>query len=621
MTELYIDGTSVVLPADFSTSVKRENPFFTKNGEYTYDITLQLSNSINADLYAHLNRLNSISELKTKRQAVLVADNRVYCNGTEIITGWTDSTVSIQIASGNSELNSFIGNDLLVSSLDMGEDEIPTGIINNLVKRIYPDVDYCIPPVMTDKGVINGWRVAVTVVTTSKPTISPNYLRETGVDIYLQPYLCAYIRKLMKALGYTVLTNQLEDSEWNLLYLPQNGHPNQYAKMFPGWTINELITEFESFFNLCFLVNNRKKEVSILFRAEYFKNAQVCHVQQVVDEYETEEGENDKDPSQSNVLIESTDSEYYKPQHIDKNILSSATRKDFDTVLEFTQFVESISSSGYQAVKNYLFYTHDSCRYYITVPDDSNRGWHTAEVNMFGDVLREQSENEIKLNIMPSDMTNYGIERITYESGMEPVFMPDSERSLVTVPKISGSKIGTSDESNGIYELIQSGEDIPTEKDKNQQKLYVSYYKGMSPMTLYVKRRDDKDFNPKVFTIDYPHSFNCEDTPYTGNLRLAYLDKMLYSRMYDIDYKHGIKIKSYDVNVYDTRNIFEIRNKRYVCKEIEDVINAHGRSGAWQGTFYPIRISDVEAEKRWILTDGKWRDGGIWLDSGRWLDG
>lgn len=42
MTELYIDGTSVVLPADFSTSVKRENPFFTKNGEYTYDITLQL---------------------------------------------------------------------------------------------------------------------------------------------------------------------------------------------------------------------------------------------------------------------------------------------------------------------------------------------------------------------------------------------------------------------------------------------------------------------------------------------------------------------------------------------------------------------------------------------------
>ena len=80
MTELYIDGTSVVLPADFSTSVKRENPFFTKNGEYTYDITLQLSNSINADLYEHLNRLNSIAELKTKRHNGMDRFNSIHTN-------------------------------------------------------------------------------------------------------------------------------------------------------------------------------------------------------------------------------------------------------------------------------------------------------------------------------------------------------------------------------------------------------------------------------------------------------------------------------------------------------------------------------------------------------------
>ena len=37
MTELFIDGVSVVLPAAVEIQVKRENPFFTKNGEYTYD--------------------------------------------------------------------------------------------------------------------------------------------------------------------------------------------------------------------------------------------------------------------------------------------------------------------------------------------------------------------------------------------------------------------------------------------------------------------------------------------------------------------------------------------------------------------------------------------------------
>lgn len=620
MTELFIDGVSVVLPKSFSAQVKRENPFFTKNGEYTYEITLDLTNPVNSELYRHLNRLNSVTELRTNRQAVLVADNRVYCNGTEIITGWTDVAVFVQVASGNSELNSLIGNDLLVSSLDMGEDQIPFTGINSVFKKLYPEVDYCLPTIMTDSGAINGWRVAITVLTSSKPTISSNYLKDTSVDIYLQPYLCAYIRRMMKALGYTVLNNQLDSSEWNLLYLPQNGHPTEYSKMFPGWTVSEFITELENFFNLCFIVNNRKKEVSILFRTEYYKSAKVCHVREVIDFYETEEGGNDKDPSQSNILIEPAESEYYKPQHIDKNILSSATRKEFSTASEFDQFIGGLSASGYQLVKKYLFFIQDSCRYYITVPDDSSRGWHTEEVNMFGDVFREKSENEIKLNIMPSDMTSYGVERMTYPDGIVPVFIPDSERSLVTVPKIVGSKINNSEEGNGIYELIQSDKELPTGKEKNQQKLSISFYKGMAPMTLYVKHRNGHNFDPKVFTIDYLHSFNCEDSPYTGNLRLSYLDKMLYSRMYDIDYKHGIKIKSYDVNVYDTQNIFEIRNKRYVSKEIEYTINADGRTGAWSGTFYPIKINDIEADKRWILTDGKWRDGGTWLDNGRWLD-
>ena len=78
MTELFINGVSVVLPKDFSVQVKRENSFVTKNGEYTYDITLPLTNPINAELYKNINRLNNLQRLETKRSAVLVADNRVY---------------------------------------------------------------------------------------------------------------------------------------------------------------------------------------------------------------------------------------------------------------------------------------------------------------------------------------------------------------------------------------------------------------------------------------------------------------------------------------------------------------------------------------------------------------
>ena len=163
MTELIIDGVSAVLSKDFSIQVKRENPLFTKNGEYTYDITLPLDNPTNAELYKHLNRLNSTQPVSTDRRAVLVADNRVYCNGTEVITGWTEDTVSIQIASGNSELNWVIGADLQISFLD-GMPVTPAltaSQIMDITESVYPDVQFNLPPVYdrTNDTVINGYWV------------------------------------------------------------------------------------------------------------------------------------------------------------------------------------------------------------------------------------------------------------------------------------------------------------------------------------------------------------------------------------------------------------------------------------------------------------------------------
>ena len=64
MVSLYIDGTPLVLPSDFATEIKIENSFFTKSGEYTYDFKIPLNNPTNAALYAHLHRLNNVSEIK-----------------------------------------------------------------------------------------------------------------------------------------------------------------------------------------------------------------------------------------------------------------------------------------------------------------------------------------------------------------------------------------------------------------------------------------------------------------------------------------------------------------------------------------------------------------------------
>ena len=199
MVSLYIAGVEAVLPSDFATEIKIENSFFTKNGEYTYEFKLPLNNPTNAALYSHLHRLNNASEIKEKRQAVLVADNRCYINGTEIITDWTDDSVSIQLASGNSELNYLIGASLQVSFLNMGTAELTdesgrVALYTQSLKGSYPEYDYVAAPVNTPAGILNEWRFGKT---------SSGYslrLADDSIRI-VQPYLCAIVRRMLTALG------------------------------------------------------------------------------------------------------------------------------------------------------------------------------------------------------------------------------------------------------------------------------------------------------------------------------------------------------------------------------------------------------------------------------------
>ena len=101
---------------------------------------------------------------------------------------------------------------------------------------------------------------------------------------------------------------------------------------------------------------------------------------------------------------------------------------------------------------------------------------------------------------------------------------------------------------------------------------------------------------------------------------LKHIDEEIYSNGYQIDTRHAITFETYDPNVIDVRQVYVVMNKRFVCRDVEEVITADGRQGKWKGTFYPIYISDEALEKRWVLTHGVWDDHAAWLDDGRWND-
>ena len=628
MTELFIDGVSVVLPKDFSVAVKRENPMFTKNGEYTYDITLPLTNPTNAKLYEHLNRLNSVTEVKTKRTAILRADNRVYCNGTEVITGWTDDTVSIQIASGNSELNYVIGGDLQISFLDMKETTLTEGDYSPNEKT-YPETDYNLAPLYSDADgkVLNQWNYYFGTNET------PNWIPD---GIYIpQPYLCAYIKELLNAIGYTLEVNQLEDTIYKDVYICHAQHTGKWAEMLPGWSVVDFLSEIEKLFNMSLVVNNRDRTARLLFRSTILTGQSSSHVRQVVDEYESEVDEEPdvEDATTCDVNYSLGTGEFWKFACLGEGIRKAAK---YGTIpADYEPDKENRLSLWFRQDdidKSNTIYTDETTGrqfLYLGILPAGNDVWpEYLMVDQFAELSREEPDNEMELNIIPAEMVQCewhklqdGTNAQLYRYFMwlpSPDAVTDTEEEEEDLP---------------LADRVRNGVEEENEESSGHATLSLAFYTGD-----YLINKDglgNSALNAERIRYPIPYIDEYAIRPCVGaeqirfyyrtnsvgaSLRLAALDNLFYQTQYDIDYNHGIKLSSYDPNVYDPMAVFEIRHKRYVCKEIEYTLDAHGRKGAWTGTFYPIKLSDTEADLRWILADGKWRDGGVWLDNGRWLD-
>lgn len=609
MTNLYIDGIAVVLPSEFSITVKQENAFFTKNGEYTYDIELSLLVPENAKLYGFLNRLNITERPATKRKAVLVADNRVYLNGTEIITGWTDTKVSIQLVSGNSELNYFIGSDELISTLAMKETNpvVNGSVSTDYVKKTYPEVDYNL--MMTydslhqvDKNI---WLYRLYNNDVNNPYAGYIVQKEDiqPYDYIPQPYLCAYMRELLKALGYTLEYNAIEDTPYKNVYIVHVCETYKWNEMLPGWTAKDFLQNIETMFNGSFLIDHRTRTASFLLNISYLSKVRNVHLQNVIDEYTVEsEEEEEADAINSTIKYKLPSTEYYKLRCLPDVVKEAAKTKVIDDGL-FAFFGKPEN----QVTDTIFDYKSENRK--IIYLEGSGIMSHLEMVDELASLVRENAESELELEFVPAELT----ERAFYMEGIDPGGFYFGQYYIPSV-SVSDDK---PDETT--YDSIHNMVNNLSEKTESKSNIFLAFFRGLNPVQIGVMPANsyplafiDRFFPttswPATLSADYP-TFN-----------LVEMEKYFYSNAYKIDRKNPVKITCYDSNVYPASSVFEIFNRRYLAKEIEYTIGPNGRTTAWTGTFYPASLPDTEVEQRWILADGKWRDGGVWLDEGRWLD-
>ena len=614
MVSLYIAGVEAVLPSDFATEIKIENSFFTKNGEYTYEFKLPLNNPTNAELYSHLHRLNNASEIKEKRQAVLVADNRCYINGTEIITDWTDDSVSVQLASGNSELNYLIGASLQVSFLNMGTAELTdesgrVALYTQSLKGSYPEYDYVAAPVSTPAGILNEWRFGQT---------SSGYSLRLADDTIriVQPYLCAIVRRMLTALGYTIGVNQLEESRYSQLIVVHDVNTLEYAKMLPGWSVKDFFENLERMFNLVLVVNNKSRTVDIIFANRFYLASEEVHLSAVEDEYEVDVDEDNADlMTNANIGYDLPDSDYFRFAKMNDSLVNLCDKVESPSLL--TLGVYFMNNKPMRTIgidtstgRQYVYRPYQ-------LPNFQGGMFPMREVNQYANL--DKGDEEVTLKFIPCAQVFHIIP--CYDAGGERV-----GDYLWMLPSIEGNTTTEGEDVSALNmtELIESGKTDSSQSGSGR--LSLAFWHGC---------RTENAIGP-VLPVAYPLSMSdnmfqvlteqLEGAPMVVvdseySLRLSVLDAELYSGVYNIDTTKAYKFYTSDPNLPDARLIFVIRNKRFVCREMNFSIAQGQKQKRWSLTCYPIDIADAEAYKRWILTDGKWRDGGVWLDDGRWLDG
>jgi hypothetical protein len=572
MTELFIDNRPVALPDKFSWKITEENPFFTKSGKFTLDVELSLTNPQNAAIYKHLNRINNKIAVPLDRPARLVVDNDVILNGTEIISQITDRKVKIQLVSGESELNYFIGGDKKINEMVLG----------NLYENNVSSFD--IPVYSTNKDeCFNTPPIHVPEDSDIPSFLTPGYVMP-------QPCFYKVINLMLNALGYTVKENVLETGDFQYLYLLNgNQQDDDISKSLPDWTVDEFFSEIEKMFNIGFFVNKQDKTVSILFKKDFYQDAPKTFITQIQDPF-TKNIDNEKreDYSIANIGYDLPSDEYFDFQNIDPLIYDNARKMEF---LYFSDIVDYFNTINKADLKNRIFKATVSKTQYICYEEETETGavYSLKKVNIFSPLFNNpnSSEIDIELKITPAPMRVIDLP-VKRAFIYEPIYYLRTQMPAVeTVGYVEEEALDIQAEIEGT-----------SEKEKySVDSIQLYFYKGTK--TIYEKgalpnsSANRKLLFPVAF-VDCIWEFNSLAEIFIDNSASLRLNddnrglKSLYQSSINIDTTNEYTFYFIHKGTIDAKSIFVINNKEFVCKEINRQINVKGFDKIIEGTFYAV---------------------------------
>jgi hypothetical protein len=614
MTRLYIDKREVVLPDKFQLTVTEENPLFEKRGQYTLDLDLSLSHPVNANIFKHCNRPANTAEIE-ERSALLLVDNRVLLNGTAIALELLDDSVKIQLVSGNSELN-YLGSDTSIRDLDLGVAQGNAMTDDDQLNMFYPQVDYHILSFMTNDNnwIGNSYYYVSSVIQGSpyldnlrywgcyKPNtgMAENFNAEFNRTINRrpQPYLNAIIRRVVEALGFTLIKNVLtEHLLFKQIHIIHGYDTLQFAKMLPDWTVTDFFSQLEALFDVTVLVDNRNKTVQILFNYSFCETTDSKELL-VIDEYSCDL----KSPASvtkngKNVSYAFGSEEYYKLNRLDEAAKNKSTTVTLSSVIPIPDLLSKVGNSADSERYKKIFHYESADTDFIAYTQSGTT--IAKRVDSFRNIINDDSRKDkvdVSLKMIPASfktillVTDKVLPSGTRKSYWMQFPVVDAYDPFIFSRDTDGND-DYSIQGLSTGNVSDSGTNI-------SDTMRLVMYSGKQYVDLVGSGWENQSSTFEPFPICY-----VEDLPeYVGSVgryrtfmvgnnpfRLKWLNDVIYKRTFGIDQKKPYKFSFFGSSMKGKiTDVYIINNKKYLCSKVERVINEYGLESIVVGTFFQL---------------------------------
>ena len=550
-----------------------------------------------------------VKKVILKKNARLVINGHNVIVGTATITSITDSSVKIQILSGNANVNFLSKNEnLYIDELDLGDMVDNEGnpmcggkeVIsffgrikdeNERLKRLfgkYGETDFVFFPVGNKQNGVVLNNLCLKKMTTSTETpFWKSFSYSTSLSIgdldynvtghaCAQPYFCTVLKRIFESLGYKIVENQIEDTILRNIFIVNSQTGGSYAQLLPHWTLNEFISQVEYFFGVVLKIDDQDKEIRILLRNSFWKG-KVVYLEHIIDEYTVNcDEEETTDISNGNISYDFENVDKYLK--VSDDVMEQVEKKIFESYSELSTYCNGLSSDD---KKKYVFETGGM--QYIYCDGD------LKEVNQLRNLVRntKDADADIELKIVPVEMQTYrtnweGCGYDDFFKNWYPTKGPDFNNVIMMASEYIVSQ---GDIQGSVQDLIEGTAESPSKNTRIEV--------AMNDGVLQHVQKDDGSASqvfpwPFILTNDLLNGIKNRGFSFELNK----VDGR--TTMFDVVYNETTTVNTQCENViqfitdkmYDPMSLFVIHNKAYLCKQIEYQLEGHGIKSVKTGYFY-----------------------------------